>query len=197
MLQMLGFERVAFADDVREEVRWALTGPNRPMLPTHSHDDCWSELLRDRDSLYRKPTSPDARIILQWWGTEHRRSQDTGYWVKKLFGRLSKGQEYVITDVRFKNESDAIHAAGGEVWKIEREDLPDTPKHVSEELVGVEPDRIIHNTTLNRLVQEVKNALAGYDERSRAVPATQTVLDEKTLRHQGRCRPAAPVAAGS
>lgn len=61
--------------------------------------------------------TPSVRKALQYWGTEVRRSQDPQYWVKKAVSRaaegLAAGRSVYATDVRFKNEADAVLACGG------------------------------------------------------------------------------------
>src|ERR1700676_2528126 len=45
--------------------------------------------------------------LLQWWGSELRRTQDVNYWVKKMFADLEKDKVDIalVTDVRFPNEA--------------------------------------------------------------------------------------------
>jgi len=77
------------------------------------------------------------RTLLQWWGTDYRRAQDPDYWVKRLMERLEREQPDIalITDVRFLNEAEAIHRAGGYVVKVTRTTAPDivVPGHSSED----------------------------------------------------------------
>lgn len=70
-----------------------------------------------------EPRSP--RQILQWWGTEYRRSQHDRYWTRAMLSRLvgyQRGGEsrFVITDVRFDNEADTVRGAGGSIWQVTR-----------------------------------------------------------------------------
>ncbi len=46
------------------------------------------------------------RTLLQWWGTEYRRSIDDAYWVRQLAQQieLEKPQIALISDMRFPNE---------------------------------------------------------------------------------------------
>lgn len=65
---------------------------------------------------------PLYRTLLQWWGTEFRRGQDTEYWIKKMAKKLSKAGDgaIFITDVRFKNEADFIKQFGGKIIRVVR-----------------------------------------------------------------------------
>lgn len=76
------------------------------------------------------------RTLLQWWGTDYRRTQDANYWTDRLKDTLErdKPEMALVTDVRFPNEVDAIHALGGYVVKVVRTTPPDVkvPAHPSE-----------------------------------------------------------------
>lgn len=80
------------------------------------------------------------RALLQWWGTEFRRASDPNYWVNKAFASVEEYKDkaiiFVIEDVRFENEAEAILAAGGVIVRIERFDNPhiteENQKHLSE-----------------------------------------------------------------
>lgn len=65
------------------------------------------------------------RTLLQWWGTEYRRSINSDYWVKALAKRIAEDQPEIalITDVRFPNEVQFIQQYG-EVIKVDRPSLP-------------------------------------------------------------------------
>lgn len=59
--------------------------------------------------------------LLIWWGTEYRRAQDPDYWVKKALDSIPVGTNLAIfTDVRFKNEAEAIKAKGGHLIEVVR-----------------------------------------------------------------------------
>lgn len=79
--------------------------------------------------------------LLQWWGTEYRRSQDPDYWVNKLSASIPGTLDIaLITDVRFVNEAECIKNRGGYNVLVERLDqygrlyiAPDRPAdHPSE-----------------------------------------------------------------
>jgi hypothetical protein len=103
------------------------------------------------------------RQVLQWWGTEYRRTQDPEYWIKR--------SEKVIEDylhaarrdpeapqvglvncsVRFPNERGLIEGHGGEVWHVRRAgwgaDVAASERaYVSEQGLPILPrDKVVHN----------------------------------------------------
>ena len=107
-------------------------------------------------------------ILLQWWGTEFRRAQDSNYWiddiewdVKAMYANARHANKpepnIVISDMRFINEAELIQSLGGEIWNIKRlKVIPDTqdcedyiatgrdPNHPSEcELDGYKFDQTL------------------------------------------------------
>lgn len=59
--------------------------------------------------------------LLQWWGSEFRRTQDPDYWVRKLFASIPNNLDVVmITDVRFPNEAEAITQRDGYTVNVQR-----------------------------------------------------------------------------
>lgn len=86
-----------------------------------------------------KAETGKPRTLLQWWGTDYRRAQDPDYWVKRLMDTLRRENPDVafVTDVRFPNEVDAIHAAGGYVVQVIKTTPPDikVPSHPSEDVL--------------------------------------------------------------
>jgi hypothetical protein len=108
------------------------------------------------------------RHALQQLGTEWGRACYPNVWVDyalRVAARLAKGgyaydawrglfpvsvvegvmypkTDVVISDVRFKNEVDAIKAAGGQVWRIERPALQPLPGQGSQHVSETEQDEI-------------------------------------------------------
>lgn len=68
------------------------------------------------------------RRILQHLGTDVLREMYPNVWVDYLVRRYRKvtspGLRVVVSDVRFRNEREAIEKEGGVVWKIIRRDNP-------------------------------------------------------------------------
>jgi hypothetical protein len=65
------------------------------------------------------------RTLLQWWGTEFRRSVNENYWVDKLAERIAeeKPEIAIITDMRFPNEMRFVQKYG-EAIRVDRPSLP-------------------------------------------------------------------------
>jgi hypothetical protein len=117
------------------------------------------------------------RSLLQWWGTEYRRSQDNNYWVKRAlakckpwtveFGKdeIIKENLYIIDDLRFENEAIALIDAGAKLIRVERPNNPNpisNPWHESECSLDewIEWDYIIENaSTLEEYHSSVRMVL--------------------------------------
>ena len=76
----------------------------------------------DCPNLWRKPTSPEARWIMQQYGTEFRRKEDPNYWVNKgmqeAYVLIKMGHTVVFDDIRFPNEGDAVRREGGILVRV-------------------------------------------------------------------------------
>ena len=81
----------------------------------------------DPDPPMDDPNCPygKQRTLLQWYGTEYRRSVNPQYWVNKVAERIAeeKPEVALITDVRFVNEV-LFCQQYGEVVKVNRPSLP-------------------------------------------------------------------------
>jgi len=121
-----GFQKMAFADPLKDATsaifgwkREWLEGDTKESREWREHpDEFWSEAL-DRPGF-------TPRLALQLMGTEAGRLVfgDT-LWISATKARIdmiSKGltKDFVITDVRFPNEIDAIKAWGGHVYRVKR-----------------------------------------------------------------------------
>jgi hypothetical protein len=83
--------------------------------------------------------------LLQWWGTEYRRTQDPEYWVKALVKGINpKADIVLVTDMRFENEATTIKKIGGYTVQVSRLNVDGTPfvdpmrpaDHISEIQLG-------------------------------------------------------------
>ena len=93
-----------------------------------------------------KESYPEIRRLLQVFGTEVGRSMfGENFWVDLTLNNI-KEEHAVISDVRFKNEADAIKKAGGKVWRINRHGVGPVTDHSSEiDLDDYNFDHIIDN----------------------------------------------------
>jgi hypothetical protein len=127
-----GFIRLAFADKLRE-VLYALnpyvvddTGYEHVNLQTVIDDYGW-------DGYKETPWGSEIRRLIQRLGTEAgRQTLWDSIWVDATMNQIIPGQNYVITDVRFPNEANAVKQAGGRVWRIERPGVGPANTHASE-----------------------------------------------------------------
>jgi len=167
LLSMVGYRRLAFADQVRIEVEDAIRRrivPFRPLEVAYISEDLRRAHLAE---VWSKPTDVRMRRILQWWGTEYRRTQDQDYWVKLAAAKIDGPT--VFSDVRFPNEVEVIRSRGGVIWKIDRPvKIDGIEGHASERAIrDIVPDLVIENTgTLLDLAEKLTDALC--DERREA-----------------------------
>jgi len=103
-----------------------------------AHCPKWSCFVSDHQDIQDRPgqTAVTVRRILQWWGTEYRRSQDPDYWTKAWGRKIEQlnleHMHVLIDDVRFMNELRVIKEHGGLIVKIERPGFDGANNHASE-----------------------------------------------------------------
>lgn len=155
LLSMRRFVRIAFGDALREEVASAIRYGSFPVSTPPSIVDYMKRYRKSLKDIYAKPTPLGVRKILQWWGTDYRRSQDPDYWVIKLAESLygqHESSSWVIPDVRFQNEIDFIRSKdNGIVIRLEGRSSSRVPVHSSEE------------QTLTGFYEHIKNTGTLYD----------------------------------
>lgn len=136
------WEKHAFADKLKECASIILGVP-RFMFESGEFKESFTSL-----PLSNKEGEPMTnREFLQYFGTEVGRSIDKDLWIKALmysYGR-DKESHWIVPDVRFPNEAEAIRNAGGVLWRIER-DGSGAGNHISEKLIDdIKVDLIIEN----------------------------------------------------
>jgi hypothetical protein len=118
-----GFEKLSFAEPLREEVADAFNyGEQFRQLCEKAMGEGPQAAISRRliaalvacrkagyENPWSKPTPEPMRNILQLWGTEYRRLVDLEHWVKAIRRRLLPLRKYVIDDVRFHNELALMH----------------------------------------------------------------------------------------
>lgn len=140
------FTRMSFAHELRAACvkmivkrEWPIETPADIL---ESFADCCGEpsalriLAIDQAALeiHMKPTTPRARRLLQWYGTDHARAKDPACWAKlammrldelirhsEAMGRLSKESVsgVVFDDLRFPEEFEALTQRDARIWRIE------------------------------------------------------------------------------
>jgi hypothetical protein len=121
-----GYTKVSFADKLKDGVA-SIFNYDRVMLEGDTDESrSWRE---QTDEFWSKETGRTItpRIILQEFGTDcMRNGYYDGVWVSLLKQQiLDNPGDYVIPDVRFRNEQDMIRELGGEIWRVQRGDVPE------------------------------------------------------------------------
>jgi len=121
-----GYKKVSFADKLKDGVA-TIFGYDRAMLEGDTDESrSWRE---QPDKFWSNETGRTItpRIILQEFGTDcMRNGYYDGVWVSLLKQHiLDNPGDYVIPDVRFRNEQDMIRELGGEIWRVQRGDVPE------------------------------------------------------------------------
>lgn len=133
LLKECNFQRVAFADPIRQAVM-ALD----PLIPNPDDERGYSrlsELMNEREWAEVKEFA-EVRRLMQVFGTEVGRNLiDSELWVKlaegKIRSTLSVGNT-VVTDVRFPNEARLIKKFGGVLVRLSRPGFGPINEHVSD-----------------------------------------------------------------
>ena len=116
-----GFKKVSFADKLKDGVA-TIFNWDRAMLEGDTDESrSWRE---QEDVFWTAETgrSITPRLVLQEFGTEcMREGFDKGVWVSLLKKYLLDNPgNYVVPDVRFRNEQNMIRELGGEIWQVKR-----------------------------------------------------------------------------
>lgn len=152
------YTRVAFADPLREMVEEidpivgaGLHHGEHSATPTEIRLSTALAVTGGWEGIKDSVFGPEARRLLQQSGQAVRR-RDPGFWLNaglaEATGALMEGAPgVVITDVRYKNEADAIQRDGGVLVRIVRPGLISTDNHASEtELDDYPTDFTIRNS---------------------------------------------------
>ncbi len=121
-----GFTKVSFADKLKDGVA-DIFGWDRALLEGDTDESRqWRE---QRDDFWSAETEMEItpRLVLQLFGTDCMRNGFyEGIWVSTLKKRIiDHPGDYVIPDVRFRNEQNMIRELGGQIWRVQRGDIPE------------------------------------------------------------------------
>lgn len=143
-----GFERVAFADPIRN-ILYALNPAVDGERVADMVDNYGWDIAKSK---------PEVREFLQTLGYAARMHITPEVWVMAAFAKMRADKNYVIADVRFRNEAEWIKKYNGEVWRVERPGVEAVNAHVSEwEMNEYSFDHGINNDgTLEQLRHLVK-----------------------------------------
>jgi len=128
LVEKYGFERVAFADPIRE-----LLYELNPKVDFEVDGGSWDiRYLVDNYGWDEAKQSLEVRRLLQTLGLGARNIIDEEIWVIKALRTMSGDGNYVVTDVRFENEIIALRHLGAQIWRVERPGVTAINDHVSE-----------------------------------------------------------------
>lgn len=143
-----GYTRMAFAAPMRKAV--LSLDPFVGFDPKLQRSVRLSELVEREGWDGAKRNCPEVRRLMQRFGTEAGRDiHGEDCWVKALFSEwFDEGEpRLVISDLRFKNEADAVRGVSGIIVRIERPGLDALPGgHASE--AGI-PDDLVDYVIFN------------------------------------------------
>lgn len=95
-----------------------------------------------------------VRDMLQFIGTDYIRKYNEDWHVNKIKEMIDENTNYVIDDVRFKNEKKMIEELGGDCWFIIRPTFQNISNHISETSITWQQcynKVIINDSTLDAL----------------------------------------------
>lgn len=153
-----GYFRLAFADSLKKYCKSMFNITDEEM-----DDD-------NKDTPLKKLSLRSPREVLKEIGTATR-SIYPNIWIDKTLSTLDTDYSYIITDVRFKNELEAVQALGAKIIRLERPDhlrvvVPESkdPNHfkrVEQDIVSmIKPDFVIVNDgTIEQLHAKVEEII--------------------------------------
>lgn len=160
ILEEHGFNGLAFADPIRAMLR--------EMLSSNGISDKWMD-ERNLKEQEIPELGMSYRHLAQTLGTEWGRSLKPDFWMNLAGAYMADVVEqaetypvnFVLSDIRFVNESAWVRAKGGVIWHIQRSAAAPVRAHVSEsEISHITSDLVIYNNgTLDELRYAVHQAL--------------------------------------
>jgi len=127
LVNEFGFKKISFADKLKDAVS-ELFGWDRASLEGDTIESRhWRE---QQDNFWTNETGRviTPRLVLQEFGTDCMRNGFyDGIWVSMVKQTIldNPNTEYVVPDVRFRNEQNVIRELGGQIWQTKRGDDPE------------------------------------------------------------------------
>ncbi len=155
LVQEYGFERIAFADPIRELLFELNPLVNGVRLQEMVKDYGW-EITKSQ---------MEVRRLLQDLGVGARKVFGENFWVEQALKKVRLDKNYVIPDVRFRNEVNAIKQIPSKIWRVKRSGVVAVNSHISEhDLDNYEADTTLLNEGpieyLSLLVREQMDTLS-------------------------------------
>lgn len=146
-------ENREFKEKELGEEWWVFKFPNN-QISTYKKDvpDFWQKYL----------IKLTPRLLLQLLGTEcGRQIIHPNIWVNSLFADFAVDSKWIISDLRFPNEFDAIKERGGIIIRVNRKGFENTGNHESETALDnhVFDYTIENNSSLEQLKRDVRELL--------------------------------------
>jgi hypothetical protein len=158
LVNQYGYTRVAFADPIRELLY--------EMDPTVKDGGYRLQGVVDGYGWdVAKTAFPEVRTLLQNLGVGARKVFGEQFWVQQVLRQVHFEGNYVITDVRFPNEADAIRKYdNSQIWRIKRPNVGAVNPHVSETAMdGEKVDQIfLNNGSLEDLSVLISTRMRAY-----------------------------------
>lgn len=143
LVNKYGFKRVAFADKLKE-FTLATDSYIRDLVQMYG----WEDAKKD----------PYVRERLQNVGVAARDVFGEDFWIQQ--SGIGEYGSFVISDVRFRNESEYVRRRGGIIVRVTRDGVGPVNEHISDQLEGVEHDYIFDNSgSLEDLERNVEQLL--------------------------------------
>lgn len=152
-----GFNRVSFADPLRDAVSAILREPGSALF---------GDATKDTPIRPWWPKHVTPRLLLQAIGTQGVRNYvDPRFWIwlaeEKYDASLAP---VVVTDVRFLEEAEWVREKGGQIWRIlrnTRAEITGIANHASEAGLPMHPDDVLisNNDSIEQLGYTVRQCL--------------------------------------
>lgn len=159
LIEHYGFVRVAFADPIR-----SFCYQVNPIVGWVAGEPTYLKNIVDRDGWESAKRYEGVRRMLQNVGCAARDVFGDMFWVHQALNSMAESHSnIVVTDVRFKNEADALKLFGAQIWRVKRPNVNAVNNHISEtEMEGYKVDQIFYNAgSLEDLALLVKERMRG------------------------------------